>query len=117
MRVRLWFPEAETAGAEETDRSVEVEMPALPREGEIISFDDLRPDDVFRVASIWWNLSTSGRAGVAPGTGMVTEVSVHLVFDEEMTSALQDVAQEGEPGQPGEIDWANVVRLGDRPKP
>ncbi len=110
MRVRLWFPEG-AEGAEEAVRTVEVDMPAPPREGEIVSFDDLRPDDVFRVASVWWNLST------APPAGVVTEVSAHLVFDEEMTSALRDVADEGEAGRGGGIDWANVVRLGDRPKP
>jgi hypothetical protein len=113
--VRLWFPEG-AEGADETVRTVEVEMPAPPREGEIVSFDDLRPDDVFRVASVWWNLSTAAPANLRQEMGMVTEVSAHLVFDEEMTSALQDVSQEGEPGRPGEIDWANVVRLGDRPK-
>ena len=118
MRVRLWFPESTNAGdgeGEDEVRSVEVEMPAPPREGEIVSFDDLRPDDVYRVASIWWNLAGLRAAGDGP-VGAVSEVSAHLVFDEELTAALRDVAGEGEPGQPGEIDWANVVSLGDRPK-
>jgi len=115
LRVRLWFPEA-PGPADGEVRSVEVDLPVLPREGEIVSFDDLRPDDVYRVASIWWNLSAAPAPGKGPPVGAATEVSVHLVFDEEITAALHDVALEGEPGSPGEIDWANVVSLGDRPK-
>lgn len=107
MHVRFWLPDSADAAASDSEVWwVGVEAPSLPRIGDVITLFHARPDEIFRVDRVSWDIASSAPADGRGAEGQVLDITVRLVRDEELTRSLAAGSDEVRP--------SNVYWLRDR---
>jgi len=107
MHVRFWLPEPVAPAASDAEVWwVGVEVPSLPRVGDVITLFHARPDEIFRVDRVSWDIASPAPGDGRGVEGQVLDITVRLRRDEELSHGLAAGSDEARP--------SNVYWLRDR---